>query len=165
MIILTLSDVSLAYGHPPLLDRVDLQISAGERVCLVGPNGTGKSTLFRVISGVSHPDQGEIWRKDTLRISHLEQEVPTNTPDTVYELGRLLTDYHNAVHHVGRSDAVSLDTLSELQHRIEAMHGWNINQRVETVLSRLSLPEDKPVADCSGGVRRRMMLAQALASE
>ena len=173
MIILTLSDVSLAYGNHPLLDRVDLQISAGERVCLVGRNGTGKSTLFRVISGVSHPDQGEIWRKDTLRISHLEQEVPTDTPDTVYEvvasglgeLGRLLTDYHNAVHHVGRSDAVSLDTLSELQHRIEAMHGWNIDQKVETVLSRLSLPEDKPVADCSGGVRRRMMLAQALVSD
>jgi ATP-binding cassette subfamily F protein uup len=173
MTILTLTDVSLAYGHQPLLDHVDLQISKGERVCLVGRNGTGKSTLFRVISGVVQPDEGEIRHKDTLRLAHLEQEVPPDTADTVFEAvasgigdrGRLLTEYHNAVHHVGEPHAFSLDRLAELQHRIEVMDGWNINQKVETVLSRLSLPADKHLAACSGGIRRRVMLAQVLVSD
>jgi ABC transport system ATP-binding/permease protein len=173
MTILTLTDVSMAYGHRPLLDHVDFQISKGERVCLVGRNGTGKSTLFRVINGVAQPDEGEIRHKDTLRIAHLEQEVPPDTADTVFEAvalglgdrGRLLAEYHNAVHHVGEAHTYSLDRLSELQHRIEVMDGWNINQKVDTVLSRLSLPADKRIADCSGGVRRRVMLAQALVSD
>ncbi len=172
MTLLTLANVSLAYGHLPLLDHVDLQIVRGERVCLVGRNGTGKSTLFRVISGVTLPDDGEIWRKDTLRISHLEQEVPSDMADSIYEvvaaglgeLGQLLSDYHNATHHVGSTETASLDTLSALQQRIDALDAWNIRQKVETVLSRLSLPADKRMADCSGGIRRQVMLAQALVS-
>lgn len=172
MTILTLRDVSLAYGHLPLLDRVNFQISTGERICLVGRNGTGKSTFFRVLSGAAQADDGEIWRKDTLRISHLEQEVLVDTPATVFEmvaaglgeLGQLLTDYHNAVHHVGQGDVMSLNTLSTLQQRIDALDGWNINHKVETVLSHLSLPADRRIADCSGGVRRQVMLAQALVS-
>jgi len=171
--ILTLSDVSLAYGHQPLLDKVNFQIDRGERVCLTGRNGTGKSTLFRVLSGVALPDDGEIWRKDTLKISYLEQEVSGDETHTVYEvvaaglgkLGKLLTAYHNAVHHVSESQAGAMDTLADLQHRIEAADGWNVDQKVDTILSRLSLPADKPIADCSGGIRRRVMLAQALVSD
>ncbi len=173
MTVLTLNDVSLAYGHRSLMDHVDLRVAAGERICLVGRNGVGKSTLFRLVSGSIQPDDGEIWRKDSLHISYLEQEVPAATSDTIFEvvalglgdLGRLLTDYHNVSHHVGESDSVSLDTLSSLQQRIDATGGWNINQKVETVLSRLSLPADKRIADCSGGIRRQVMLAQALVSD
>ncbi|MDH3669759.1 MAG: ATP-binding cassette domain-containing protein [Gammaproteobacteria bacterium] len=172
MTILTLNNVSLAYGHVPLLAYVDFQISPGERVCLVGRNGTGKSTLFRVISEAAQPDDGQVWRKDTLRVSHLEQEVPEDTPNTIYEvvaaglgeLGRLLIDYHNTVHHAAELNSTSLHRLSTLQHRIDALDAWNIRQKVETVLSRLSLPADKRMADCSGGVRRQVMLAQALVS-
>ncbi|MDH5712152.1 MAG: ATP-binding cassette domain-containing protein [Gammaproteobacteria bacterium] len=171
MPLLSLSDVSLAYGHHPLLKQVDFQIDKGERVCLVGRNGTGKSTLFRVISHQAEPDEGEVWRKDTLRVAYLEQEVPTDSADTIYqvvasglgEMGQLLTDYHNAVHHVG--DELSLDRLHELQHRIEVQDGWNINQKVETILSRLDLDADKKLIDCSGGMRRRVLLARALVSE
>ncbi|BAU47544.1 heme ABC transporter ATPase [Sulfurifustis variabilis] len=170
--LLTLSNVSLAYGHLPLLAHVDFQIEAGERVCLVGRNGTGKSTLFRVISGAAVPDDGELWHPDTLRIAHLEQEVPPDSDETVYEavarglgeLGRLLTDYHNAAHAAG-SDPESLARLAGLQARIEAAHGWNISQKVETVLSRLGLPADKRIRDCSGGIRRQVMLARALVAE
>ncbi|MCK4950402.1 MAG: ATP-binding cassette domain-containing protein [Gammaproteobacteria bacterium] len=173
MALLTLTNISLAYGHHPLLVNVDFQINAGERVCLVGRNGTGKSTLFKVIYDAAEPDDGEVWRRDTLRISHLLQEVPADNKHTIYETvalglgetGQLLTDYHNALHHTGTENDVSLDTLSDLQHRIEVIDGWNINQKIETILNRLSLPQDKMLADCSGGLRRRVMLAQALVSE
>ncbi|MGC1954968.1 MAG: ATP-binding cassette domain-containing protein [Gammaproteobacteria bacterium] len=173
MSLLSLTNVSLAYGHHPLLAQVEFRITAGERVCLVGRNGTGKSTLLRVISGAAAPDDGEVWRKSTLRISHLEQEVLVDSADTVFdvvasgvgEMGALLSGYHAAAHQLGNADPASLQRLATLQHRIDALHGWNINQKVESVLSRLALPADLPVTACSGGIRRRVMLAQALVSE
>ena len=173
MTILTLDNVSLAYGHIPLLHRVNLRVSAGERVCLVGRNGTGKSTLFRVISGHAQPDDGELWHKDTLRISYLEQEVPEDNSQTIFEIvaaglgeiGLLLTEYHNTLHHITTGDKHALLRMENLHQKIDALHGWNINQKVEMVLSRLSLPEDKHMHECSGGIRRRVMLAQALVSE
>jgi len=79
MPLLTLKDVSLAYGNLALLEKVNFNISSGERICLVGRNGTGKSTLFRVISDIVQPDEGDVWRQDTLKISYLEQEVPADT--------------------------------------------------------------------------------------
>ena len=172
MPLLSLTKVSLAYGHHPLLQQVDFQIDKGERVCLVGRNGTGKSTLFRVITQQAEPDDGEVWRQGALRVAYLEQEVPTDSSQTIYEvvasglgeMGQLLTDYHNAVHHTG-SDEVSLEVLGDLQHRIELHDGWNINQKVDTVLSRLELNADQKLIDCSGGMRRRVLLARALVSE
>jgi len=173
MTLLRLDNVSLAYGHLPLLAHVDFQIEPGERVCLVGRNGTGKSTLLRAITGVALPDDGEIWRRETLRIGHLEQEVPPDTEQTVFEvvaaglgkLGALLTEYHHATHQAGAAERSSLERLAQLQARIDALDGWNINRKVETVLTRLGLPADKRLADCSGGIRRQVMLARALVSE
>ncbi|MFL6647154.1 MAG: ATP-binding cassette domain-containing protein, partial [Sulfurifustaceae bacterium] len=166
MPLLRLADVSLAYGHLPLLAHVDFQIDAGERVCLVGRNGTGKSTLFRVIAATAVPDDGEVWRQETLRVAHLEQEVPPDTQATVFEvvagglgeLGRLLTDYHHATHESASGDRATLDRLAGLHARIDTLDGWNVRQKVETVLSRLNLAADKRLADCSGGIRRQVML-------
>ncbi|MFT5426215.1 MAG: ATP-binding cassette subfamily F protein uup [Gammaproteobacteria bacterium] len=173
MPLLTLKDTSLAYGNLSLLEKVNFNISSGERICLVGRNGTGKSTLFRVISGSVHPDEGDIWRQDTLKISYLEQEVPPDTSQTIYEvvsaglgdIGEILIEYHNLAHTIDYSNDASIKKLAALQQQIEVLDGWNLNQKIETVLSRLSLPEDKKIADCSGGIRRRTMLAQALVSE
>ena len=170
--LLTLANVSLAYGHHPLLAHADFAIAKGERVCLVGRNGAGKSTLMRVVSGVAVPDEGEVWRRDTLRIAHLEQEVPPDSDDTVYEavarglgrLGELLTEYHHAAG-LAASDEAAMARLTAAQARIEAEHGWNLNQKVDTVLSRLGLPADKRIKDCSGGIRRQVLLARALVSE
>ncbi len=172
MKLVTLRGVSLAYGHHPLLDHVNLEIAAGERVCLIGRNGTGKSTLFRVLSGQAQPDDGKIWRRDTLRVSHLEQEVPLDIDASIYdtvgaglgELGRLLADYHRATRQLDTTAPGALSDLAALQQRIEARDGWNIARQIETVLSRLDLPPDQAVSACSGGVRRRVMLAQALVS-
>ena len=167
--VLRLENVSLAYGHLPLLARVDFDIEPGERVCLVGRNGTGKSTLFRVIAGTATPDDGKLWCKDGLRIAHLEQEVPPDTEQPVFdvvagglgELGRLLAEYHEATHAAHASREV-LERMARLQAGIEALNGWNVSQKVDTVLSRLNLPADKRLVDCSGGLRRQTMLARAL---
>jgi ATP-binding cassette subfamily F protein uup len=172
MPLLRLDNVSLAYGHLPLFSHVDFQIDVGERVCLVGRNGTGKSTLFRVITGAALPDEGEIWRADSLRVSHLEQEVPPDTEQTIFQvvagglgdIGGLLTEYHQLTHGIENAEPSSLQRLAQLQSRIEARDGWNINQKVETVLTRLNLPDDDRLADCSGGTRRQVMLARALVS-
>ena len=172
MPLLTLTNASLAYGHHALLDKINFQIDAGERVCLVGRNGMGKSTLFRVISGQSQLDDGELWQQDTLKISYLEQEVPADLQDSIFdvvasglgEVGQLLTDYHHALIEVS-DDEATLHRLSDLQHKVDVADGWNLSQKVDVVLSRLDLEADMMLADCSGGMRRRVMLARALVSE
>src|SRR5215831_15637890 len=137
MPLLRLDGVSLAYGHLPLLARVDFQIEPGERVCLVGRNGAGKSTLLRVLTGAVLPDEGDIWRHDALRVAHLEQEVPPDNEETIYEvvaaglgdLGELLTEYHQATQSAGAAERPSLQQMAELQERIDALAGWNIEQK------------------------------------
>jgi ABC transport system ATP-binding/permease protein len=173
MPLLRLDNVSLAYGHVPLLSHVDFQIDAGERVCLLGRNGTGKTTLFRIITGAATADEGAVWRTETLRVAHLEQEVSPDTDQSIFqvvagglgEIGAVLNDYHRITHGAEAAERASLERLAHLQSRIEARDGWNINQKVETILTRLGLPEDKRLADCSGGMRRQVMLARALVSD
>lgn len=170
MSLLVINNVSLAYGHHALLSNATLRINAGERLCLVGRNGTGKSTLLRLLAGMAEADEGEIQFRDTLRISYLQQEVPDDIRSPVYdvvasglgELGKLLTEYHAVSRH---ADPAKLRALSGLQQGIDILDGWNMGQKVDTVLSKLSLPADKMFDECSGGIRRRVMLAQALVSK
>ena len=121
MAILTLKEVTVAYGHAPVLDRVDLQIERAERVCLIGRNGAGKSTLLRVLTGAIQADEGELWRRDTLRISHLEQEIADATSGSVYQavaaglgdLGALLTEYHQTLQAAEQSRPSALRSMSD----------------------------------------------------
>jgi ATP-binding cassette subfamily F protein uup len=168
-----LDNISLAYGHLPLLAHADFQIEAGERVCLVGRNGTGKSTLLRMITGAAVPDEGAVWRREGLRIGHLDQEVPPDSDETVFqvvagglgELGPLLSEYHEATHAAVAAATESLKRIAELHTRIETLGGWNVNQKVETILTRLGLSADLRLTDASGGIRRQTMLSRALVSE
>ena len=179
MPLLTLDRVSLSFGHLPLFDDASLRIEAGERICLIGRNGTGKSSLLKVIAGDVPPDGGSIWRAPGLRVSRLDQDVPGSADRTVFDevaaglgsLGALVAQYHHAAVEVAEAEtdsaasAASLDRLGELQHELEERDGWRLEQRVETVVSRLSLPADRSLGELSGGWRRRTLLGKALVSQ
>ena len=174
MPLLRLEKVSLAYGHHALLDEANLEVWRGERVCLVGRNGEGKSSLLRLINGEVSADDGSVWLRPGMCIAHLAQEVALDTDESVFDvvaaglpgIGQLITDYHQtAVQLEMGSDAAGLQRLADLQHELEAAGGWQLEQRVETVLSRLDLDSDVAFRTLSGGWRRRALLARALVSE
>ncbi|HUP92644.1 MAG TPA: ATP-binding cassette domain-containing protein, partial [Solimonas sp.] len=166
---LTLKNLSLRLGSTPLLDSVSLGIDRGERVCLVGRNGTGKSTLLKLITGELHPDSGEIVRSQNLRVAQLAQDVPAAAQGTVYDIvaeglgetGRILARYH----HVLEDPHCDLDLLGKLQHQIDARNAWTLDHRVEAEMSRLGLPPQAAFGELSGGMRRRVLLAQALVAQ
>jgi len=166
--------VRIAFGGPELLDGVTLQIERGERVCLVGRNGAGKSTLMKIVGGELTPDSGEIISARGVRVAFLEQEVPRDLSGTVFDvvsegLGGtidLLSEYHVLVHSLGLGDDTGIIAdLERVQHLIESSGGWRIQQRVETVLSRLGLSPDATAAGLSAGYKRRVLLARALVNE
>ncbi|MCG6870557.1 MAG: ATP-binding cassette domain-containing protein [Gammaproteobacteria bacterium] len=174
MPLVKLEKVSLAYGHRPLLDAADLELRRGERVCLVGRNGEGKSSLLRVISGEAAPDDGTVRVRPGMRVAGLAQQAGVQDEETVFDLvaaglpglGRLLSDFHHVTGELARSQSAdAVARLAALQHDIEAADGWKVEQKVETVLSRLSLDGDTRLEALSGGWRRRALLAQALVSE
>ena len=156
--------VDFSVGGPLLLEHVDLSIEPGERVCIVGRNGMGKSTLMRLMAGELKPDDGEIRVQNGVVVARMAQEVPQDTQGTVFDvvaqglgdLGQLLARYHHAVH-----DG-DMDAMGEAQAQIEARHGWDLDRRVQQVLERLELPEETDFAALSGGMKRRVLLAQAL---
>jgi len=170
--LLTLDRVALSFGHMPLFEDASLRIEAGERICLIGRNGTGKSSLLKVIAGDVPADAGTIWRAPGLRVSRLDQDVPGAADRTVFDevsaglgdLGNLVARYHHAAVHVAETHT-GLERLGELQHELEERDGWRLEQRVETVVSRLSLPADRSLGELSGGWRRRTLLGKALVSE
>ena len=174
MPLVTLDQVSVAFGHLPLLGDATLRIDRGERVCVVGRNGAGKSTLLRIISGEQAPDSGTVWTEPGLRLARLDQDVPIATDRSVFDvvaealgdLSDLVARYHHtAVEVAEQSTPALLEKLGRLQHDLERADAWRIEQRVEFVLSRLELPADVRVDTLSGGWRRRVLLARALAAE
>ncbi|HTO58077.1 MAG TPA: ATP-binding cassette domain-containing protein [Pseudomonadales bacterium] len=177
MSLISVDDASIAFGHVSLLDHANFVLEPRERVCLVGRNGAGKSTLLSILAGEIAPDDGAVRRRDGIRVALLAQDAPDDLPATVYEtvaaglpeLGDALARYHTAsvaLAHAGEDERDGLTrTLAELQQRIDTLGGWNVSQRVETVLDRLALPPDALVSECSGGTRRRVMLARALVAE
>jgi ATP-binding cassette subfamily F protein uup len=142
MPLVTLDRVSMAYGHLPLLDDVAMQIEPRERVSVIGRNGTGKSTLLKILSGELVPDAGTVWRQPSLRVARLEQDVPLSAHRTVFDV---VAEGHT--------------------HHLEEDEAWLREHRVELILSRLELPADAIVDTLSGGWRRRVLLARALVGQ
>jgi ABC transport system ATP-binding/permease protein len=174
MALITLDNISIAYGHLPLLDKVMLQVEPGERLCVIGRNGTGKSTLLRVISGELGPDTGSVHRQPDARTALLTQDTFLLTDRSVFdvvaeglgEISALVTAYHHAATAVAENGtSADLEKLGSLQHILEEKDGWRLEQRVEMVLTRLKLPPDAPLNTLSGGWRRRVFLARVLAAQ
>src|SRR5690348_627041 len=156
MSLIQLQHVDFSIGGPLLLADVDLSIERGERVCVVGRNGEGKSTLMKLIAGQLQPDDGEVRVQNGIVVARMAQEVPQSTAGSVFDvvaeglgdLGRLLARYH---HLLAIGD---LDALGDVQAKIEAQHGWDLDRRVDEVLTKLELPGDMDFSALSGGMKR-----------
>ena len=171
MALISLSKAQLAFGHVALLDHADFSLEAGERVGLIGRNGTGKSSLLRVIAGVFPLDDGLLTKQQNLRIAYVEQE-PVIHPDLtvfdavaegVHEVSSLLTEYDALAAQLGGADDDALmDRMQQIQLQLDVNDGWNLNNRVETTLHRLSLDPSNVISTLSGGMKKRVALARAL---
>ncbi len=159
MALLTLIDAQLAYGHVALLDHTGFSLEAGERVGLIGRNGTGKSSLLKILAGSESPDDGSLQFQQNIRMAYVAQEPALDEECTVFEVVSL---------GVGPTIALideycqGLGDLDALQDAIEARDGWNWEQRVNETLDRLRLERSTPIKVLSGGTRKRVALAQAL---
>jgi len=173
--VLTLRNARLAFGHHLLLDGADFQLDPRERVGLIGRNGTGKSSLLKVIAGLARLDDGELWIAPDARIGHVAQEPDLDPASTIYDAvtlglgarGKLLADYHHAVALLGEDehDAARVAEVGALHGRLDAAAGWTLGHRVDAVLSRFELAADATIGSLSGGGRKRVALAQGLAAE
>ncbi|MEM9620637.1 MAG: ATP-binding cassette domain-containing protein [Pseudomonadota bacterium] len=169
---LQLSNAEVSYGTQVLLDSVHINVKLGERIALVGRNGAGKSTLLRVLAGQLALDDGTRWTAEHVRLAYLPQEVPAATEQTLYqvaaaglgEIGTLLATYHELTLRSG-VDAKALNRLPAIEADIDARQGWNVEPRINRVLQDLRLSPDALLSSCSGGMRRRAMLAQALVGD
>ena len=159
MALLTLLQAQLAFGHVALLDKADFSLEASERVGLIGRNGTGKSSLLKILAGFEFPDDGTLHRQQNLRLAYVAQEPDLSPEATVFmavsaglnRVIELIDEYSQ-----GHGD------LDAMQSEIESLDGWNWEQRVEETLHRLHLDKDALIGSLSGGTKKRVALAQAL---
>ena len=161
MALLSMSNAHLAYGHVALLDGAGFSLEAGERLGLIGRNGTGKSSLLKIVAGLEKPDDGLLQLTQGLRIRYVAQEPLFDSAASVFDAVSEGVAEARAVRaaYEAHEDGVDLDAL---QTRIEALDAWNWEQRVETTLAQLHLDGDRQVSELSGGMKKRVALAQAL---
>ncbi len=173
MPLLTFDRLELAYGHWPLLDGASLVVEAGERIGLIGRNGTGKSSLLKIIAGINPPDAGDVWRKPALKLAYVPQEPQFEPGHTVFEavaegIGaaqKLLAEYHAVAHAMAEGDETVYADFERLSHELELADAWRLNSRVEETLQRLGLDADRAVETLSGGLKKRVALARALVTD
>lgn len=171
MSLIRLRNIHLSFGGPAILESISLSIDAGERLCLLGRNGTGKSTLLKVIAGEIKPESGELEYKQNLKLAVLEQQPRIDISGSIFDVvamglgknAKLLQDYHHALHNFSENNnAQTIAELERAQDQVDVHGAWQLNQQVEEVLSRMQLDGDADYAALSGGMKRRVLLAKAL---
>ncbi|WP_433847334.1 ATP-binding cassette domain-containing protein [Acinetobacter proteolyticus] len=172
MAYITLRDVHLAFGGPALLDGANFNLERGERVCLIGRNGEGKSTLLKLIEGSLLPDNGEVSIQNGLTVSMLAQDVPMDSgkvadivADGAGEAAVVLKEYHEASDACVLGDMDACDRMGMLQHKLDQLDGWALENKVNSILSKMGLDPNADLADLSGGRKRRVLLARALLTQ
>lgn len=169
MNLVKIDNAQLHYGEQAIFDGVSLQVNKGDRLCIVGRNGVGKSTLLKVIEGAADLDDGQVWRSPHCRIASLSQDLPEQSDISVFnfvasglpELGADLARFAELSNQPG----ADLDELGRIQQRIELADGWSVQNQVQQTLTRLDLNAEQPLSGLSGGWRRRAALAKALVSK
>lgn len=171
MAVISLINAQLAFGHVALLDHAEFSLEAGERVGLIGRNGTGKSSLLKIIAGMSKLDDGLVVMQQGIKIAYVEQEPKFEGVVTVFdavaagmgETQQLLSEYNKLAERLGgQEDDAVMERMHAIQVKLDASDAWNLSNRVETILARLSLNKDARMGTLSGGTQKRVALARAL---
>jgi len=174
MALIGMRNMCWGFVEPPLLENITFQIEKGERVCLLGRNGVGKSTLLKLLGGQMTPDSGDVWRQQGIRVAALEQDVPAGFDGTIFDVvaqglgktGRALAEHSRICRHSGtRIPPLLAKRRDELQHMLDTGNGWELLTRVENILSRTRLNPDKLFTDLSAGLKRRTLFARAMAGK
>ncbi|WP_367109927.1 ATP-binding cassette domain-containing protein [uncultured Psychrobacter sp.] len=172
MALIHLKDIHLAFGVAPVLDGIDFSIEAGERVCLIGRNGEGKSTLFKLVNGSLQPDSGEVIINGSTSVAMLEQDVPETSGkilDIVMGGSRrtadLLISYNQQTDLCADGDMAACERMATLQHDIDAVHGWDLEREARRLITTMGLDPEDDLSSLSGGRKRRVLLARALVTQ
>jgi len=174
MELIRIAQGELAFGEDSILDKADLTIKTGERVCLVGKNGAGKSSLMKVLMGKQNLDDGQILMSNNIRLAMLQQDPPESSQISVFdyvaqgvaENAELIKKYHHLIHLIGEDPSEkNLNKLANVQQQLDQANAWQDEQRIDKVLTTLALDADKVISDLSGGWLRKLALAKALVSE
>jgi ABC transport system ATP-binding/permease protein len=173
MALISLQNISIAFGGPKILENLRFQIEKKQRVCLLGRNGTGKSTLMKIIEGSLSTDDGTVFKEQNIKISYFAQKIPQNLNGSVFEIianglgprSELLVKYHKEEKRISKDPEANHNVLNKLREELCFYNGWSAQNNIDIILTRMSLNSDLEYQSLSGGQKRRALLAAALVSE